>query len=282
MKHLDLFSGIGGFALAAKWMNWETIGFVEIDKFCQKVLTKNFPNIPIHGDIKTFNGTHLRGTVDILTGGFPCQPYSQSGKRKGNEDPRHLWPEMLRIIGEIQPCFIVGENVSGLVNWSGGLVFEQVQTDLENEGYEVTSFLLPACSTGAWHSRERIWFIAYLNSDGFSYGVQRKEKKREGETCNPIDKRTSNHNSIGCKRGNKELQEASTHRHGTQGITPRELRDNWKRDGLPSPTILRVDDGLPNGLDRIKGLGNAVVPHVVLEIYKAIEQLRVNCPSVYH
>jgi DNA (cytosine-5)-methyltransferase 1 len=119
MKHLDLFSGIGGFALAARWMNWETVQFVEIDKYCQKVLAKNFPNVPIHGDIKTFSGEPFRGTVDILTGGFPCQPFSHSGLRNGKDDDRYLWPQMLRVIKEVQPHYIVGENVSGLINGGG-------------------------------------------------------------------------------------------------------------------------------------------------------------------
>lgn len=120
MKVLDLFAGIGGFSLAAHWMGWETVAFVECDKFCQKVLRKNFgQDIEIHDDITTFSGKPFRGRVDIVTGGFPCQPYSSAGARKGTEDERHLWPEMLRVIIEVQPRFIVGENVLGLVNWGG-------------------------------------------------------------------------------------------------------------------------------------------------------------------
>ena len=175
--HLDLFSGIGGFALAARWMGWQTVQFVEIDNFCQKVLTKNFPNVPIHGDIKTFNGESLRGTIDILTGGFPCQPFSAAGKRKGTEDSRHLWPEMLRVIGEVQPSVIVGENVYGLLNWSGGLVFQQVQTDLENLGYSVTPFVLPACGIQAPHRRDRVWFVAH--SGMYRHSDQPGENRRE-------------------------------------------------------------------------------------------------------
>lgn len=116
MRHLDLFSGIGGFALAARWMGWETVQFVELDKFCQRVLEKNFPGVPIHGDIKTFDGTRFRGAVDIVTGGFPCQPFSTAGKRKGKADDRYLWPEMLRVIGEARPTFVVGENVAGIIS----------------------------------------------------------------------------------------------------------------------------------------------------------------------
>lgn len=271
MRHLDLFSGIGGFALAARWMNWQTIGFVEIDKFCQKVLAKNFPNIPIYGDIKEFDGTKLRGTVDILTGGFPCQPYSTSGKRKGTEDPRHLWPEMLRVIGEVQPSFIVGENVSGLVNWSRGLVFDQIQIDLENQGYEVTPYLLPACGTGAWHTRERVWFIAHTYSNGRKYGKLSRQEGCERSTLSQANSHYTNDNGQRFKGGNERMQASQRYGHDKARVTSGELRECWDRDGLPSPTICRVDDGLPNRVDRVKGLGNAVVPQIVFEIYKAIE-----------
>lgn len=110
MKLLDLFAGIGGFSLAAHWMGWETAAFVEWDAFCQKVLKKNFPNVPIFGDIKEFDGTQFTGTVDLICGGFPCQPFSHAGKRKGKDDERYLWKEMLRIIRQIKPAWIVGEN----------------------------------------------------------------------------------------------------------------------------------------------------------------------------
>lgn len=118
MRHLDLFAGIGGFSLAARWMGWETVAMVEINPFCQRVLKHHFPEAELHGDIKEYNG--VRGSVDIITGGFPCQPYSSAGKRKGTDDPRHLWPEMLRVIREVSPSWVVGENVRGLTNWNGG------------------------------------------------------------------------------------------------------------------------------------------------------------------
>jgi len=172
MRHGSLFSGIGGFDLAAEWMGWENVFQVEKDSFCQKVLVKNFPTTKRYGDIKEFDGTQYRGAIDILTGGFPCQPFSTSGKRKGTEDSRYLWPEMLRIIGEIRPTYIVGENVHGLVNWSKGLVLEQVQADLEVQGYEVGSVIIPACGIGAPHGRERVWFIAYRNSEHSALLIQ--------------------------------------------------------------------------------------------------------------
>jgi hypothetical protein len=153
MTHGSLFSGIGGFDLAAEWMGWENKFHCEINPFGQRVLKYYWPNAISYYDIKQTDFTIWRGKLDILTGGFPCQPYSTAGKRKGKEDDRHLWPEMLRAIREIQPRWIVGENVRGLTNWNGGLVFDEVQADLEAEGYEVLPFLLPAAGVGAPHRR---------------------------------------------------------------------------------------------------------------------------------
>jgi DNA (cytosine-5)-methyltransferase 1 len=166
MNHIGLFEGIGGFSLAARWAGWETIAWCEINPFGQKVLKHHFPKATGHDDIKSTDFTIYRGKCDILTGGFPCQPYSAAGKRLGTEDDRHLWPEMLRAIREIQPSYVVGENVRGLTNWNGGLVFDQVQADLEAEGYEVLPFLLPACAVNAPHRRDRIWFVAYSKNKG--------------------------------------------------------------------------------------------------------------------
>lgn len=166
LTQLELFAGIGGFGLAGHWAGIETVCQVEIDPFCQKVLQKNFPNAKRYADVKKFDGKPWRGAVDIISGGFPCQPYSAAGKRLGKEDERHLWPEMLRIIREVRPRWIVGENVFGLVNWSGGLVFDEVQSDLESEEYEVQAFVLPAAAVNAPHRRDRVWFVAYAGGNG--------------------------------------------------------------------------------------------------------------------
>lgn len=160
MNHGSLFSGIGGFDLAAEWMGWTNVFHCEWEEFPRKVLNYHFPKSISYGDIKETDFTIHRGQIDILTGGFPCQPYSSAGKRLGKEDDRHLWPEMLRAIREIQPRWVVGENVRGLVNWNGGLVFEEVQADLENEGYEVQPFILPAAGVNAPHKRDRVWIVA--------------------------------------------------------------------------------------------------------------------------
>ena len=178
MKHGSLFSGIGGFDLAAEWMQWDNVFHCEWNKFGQQVLKYYWPQSISYEDITKTNFTIHRGQIDVLTGGFPCQPYSTAGKRRGKDDERHLWPEMLRAIREIQPRWVVGENVRGLVNWNGGLVFDEVQSDLEIEGFTVIPFLLPACAKNAPHRRDRIWFVAY--SDKCNDG--RRTTKDEGES----------------------------------------------------------------------------------------------------
>jgi DNA (cytosine-5)-methyltransferase 1 len=178
MIHFSLFSGIGGFDLASEWMGWKNYLSCEINEFGNKILEYYWADAYHHRDIHTLTyetidielsrrfGSDWRNDDIILTGGFPCQPYSMAGKRLGKEDERHLFPEMLRIIREVQPKWIVGENVLGIVNWSGGLVFEEVQADLEAQGYEVQSYVLPAVSVNAPHRRDRVWFVAHSKSMG--------------------------------------------------------------------------------------------------------------------
>jgi DNA (cytosine-5)-methyltransferase 1 len=183
MRHGSLFSGIGGFDLAAEWCGWENVFHCEWNTFGQKVLKHHFPNSISYNDITKTDFSIHRGTIDIISGGFPCQPYSSAGKRLGKEDERHLWPEMLRAIREIQPSWVVGENVRGLTNWNGGLVFDEVQTELEAEGYEVLPFLLPACAVNAPHRRDRIWFVAFNTKSSRSAKVG---KILEGESNESI------------------------------------------------------------------------------------------------
>jgi DNA (cytosine-5)-methyltransferase 1 len=302
MRHASLFSGIGGFDLAAQWMGWENVFQVEIDPFCQKVLAKNFPQVKRYGDIKQFNGTEYRGAIDILTGGFPCQPFSSAGKRKGKEDDRYLWPEMLRVIREVQPAYIVGENVYGLINWSKGVVFEQVCADLENEGYQVQPVILPACAVNAPHKRDRIWFIAYSFSIKGNLSVQQRgqEQTQDVDTSGQDESRVTSYTKSFRRqrqdRGNDRPErgllsdgheawcesmrcsKAITNAHtiGLERIeneAQREFtinRNTWDQFPTQSP-VCRRDDGIPNRVDRIKGLGNAIVPQVAYEIFKAIE-----------
>ena len=168
MRHGSLFSGIGGFDLAAEWMGWENVFHCEWMEFPRKVLDYHFPNADSHIDICKTDFTKYANTIDILTGGFPCQPFSLAGKRKGTDDERYLWGEMLRAIQEIKPRFVIAENVFGITNIDGGLVFQQVCLDLEAEGYEVQPFIIPACAKNAPHRRDRCWFIA--NRKDIRYG----------------------------------------------------------------------------------------------------------------
>jgi len=179
VDHGSLFSGIGGFDLASEWMGWENKFHCEWSTFGQTILKYYWKNAISYGDITKTDFTIWRGKIDILTGGFPCQPYSVAGKQEGKDDERHLWPEMLRAIREIRPRWVVGENVRGLVSWNGGLVFEEVQTDLEAEGYEVQPFILPAAAVDAPHRRDRVWFIAYSNHSGESGRTRKDESKSE-------------------------------------------------------------------------------------------------------
>ena len=160
MKHLDLFSGIGGFALAARWAGIETVGFCEIEDFPRKVLAKNFPGVKIHEDIKDLNGEEYKN-IDLITGGYPCQPFSLVGNRQGAKDDRYLWPEMFRIIRQARPRFVVAENVIGHLS----LGFDKVCDDLEAENYEVWPFVIPACAKDAPHKRDRLWILANSQID---------------------------------------------------------------------------------------------------------------------
>ena len=187
MTHGSLFSGIGGFDLAAEWMGWTNLFNCEWEEFPRKVLKHHFPNAKQYGDIREFTATDYAGRIDILTGGFPCQPYSTAGKRKGKEDERHLWPEMLRVIRECSPRWIVGENVRGLVNWNGGLVFEEVCADLETCGYSVQPFVLPACAVNAPHRRDRVWFVAHANDNGTQRTPRRYESESRGKRIQERD-----------------------------------------------------------------------------------------------
>ena len=183
LSHGSLFSGIGGFDLAAEWVGWNNRFHCEWNEFGQRILKHYWPNAESYGDITKTDFTIWRGRIDVLTGGFPCQPYSLAGKRLGKDDERHLWPEMLRAIHEISPRYIVGENVAGLLSWNGGLVFDEVQTDLEAAGYEILPVILPACAVNAPHKRERVWFIAHARNDG-QHGTENGQSDFKGNDCN--------------------------------------------------------------------------------------------------
>lgn len=292
MKHGSLFSGIGGFDLASQWMGWENIFHCEWNEFGQKVLKHYWPLAISYNDITKTDFTIHRGAIDILTGGFPCQPYSVAGKRLGKEDERHLWPHMLRAIQEIQPTWVVGENVRGLVSWNGGMVFDEVQSDLETKGYEVIPFILPAAGVNAPHRRDRIWFIAYSenfrrrrlpNESGEErtygsnelFGKQSTVQGRNGAVTNPTTERI---------QGSWTDWQQKSQPHAEQKLPMRShTRTDWENWPV-SPPLCVGNDGLPTQLDgitvskwrneSIKAAGNAIVPQVALQIFKAIEQFQ--------
>ena len=227
MKHGSLFSGIGGFDLASEWMGWENVFHCEWNEFGKKVLHHYWPNAESFDDITKTDFTKYANKIDILTGGFPCQPYSQAGKRQGKEDERHLWPHMLRAIREIKPKYIVGENVFGLLNWNGGMVFDEVHSDLEFEGYEVQAVVIPAAAVNAPHGRDRVWFVAAntkLKSTGSNGGTNDEtegnvRRGNEGDVFGTLRGNgiTSDTDSIGNRGGTK--QSSAAHKQGRSGKT---------------------------------------------------------------
>ena len=264
LRTIDTFSGIGGFSYGLERLcgGFETVAFVEQDKFCQKILRKHWPDVPIHDDIRTFPTDGL-GRIDLLCGGFPCQPWSTAGKREGHEDSlnRDLWPEMARIIQELRPRYVIGENVRGFVNEPMGLA--RTLTDLDSLGYQSTYWILPAASVGAPHRRDRVWIVAHAYSDSEPDGTlnagprsgelvadtKRIGQSRSGESVRPID--------------TKENQNGKT--GGADYGSQRD--EGW---WITEPSVGRVAHGIPNRVDRLKALGNAVVSQVVAQIGKAI------------
>jgi len=196
LKILDLFSGLGGFSLGLERTGkYKTVAFCEIDKYCTLLLQKHWKGVKIYNDVKkiTKEGFEADGIEypDIITGGFPCQPFSVAGKQKGTSDDRHLWPEMFRIIKAFKPRFVIGENVPGIVNIQDGVVFETVCTDLESQGYEVQPFNIPAAAVGAPHQRKRIWIIATLGDSKYN-GSSTNEIGRRNEEINEWTKKRQN------------------------------------------------------------------------------------------
>ena len=209
LKLLDLFSGIGGFSLGLESTGYfETIAFVEKDKFCQQVLKKNFKDIPIESEVRDVKGE--RYAADIITGGFPCQPFSVAGKRRGTDDDRYLWDETIRIIRECKARWFIGENVEGIINIQDGMVLRQVQDDLEKEGFQVQCLVIPASGIGAWHQRKRVWILAYSKHNGShrSKGNETIESSNQSKEWLFIrdDQDVSNTNTGFSVRENEEVQ----------------------------------------------------------------------------
>ena len=298
LKVLDLFSGIGGFSLGLESTgHFETIAFCEKDQFCQKVLQKNFKNIPIEGDVRNVKGEKYK--ADVVTGGFPCQPFSVAGKRKGTDDDRYLWDETIRVVRECKPKYFIGENVEGLINIQEGLVLRQVQTDLEKEGFEVQCLVIPASGIGAWHQRKRVWIIGCNVSNSDSR--MRRRWGAIGESgANEIwgfystkEKQSSNDirsKTIGCNDILGEKNVSNTNSKGSQrlGIQSDNLQKGNKTTINSNNTIKKQQTwwqtqselcGVPNGVsyeldknraNRVKSLGNSIVPQIARELGKAI------------
>jgi len=274
LKLLDLFSGIGGFSLGLESTEFfETIAFVEKDKFCQKVLKKNFNNIPIEEDIRNVKGD--RYAADVITGGFPCQPFSIAGKRKGTDDDRYLWDETIRVIRECKPRWFIGENVEGIINIQEGMVLRQVQSDLEEEGFEVQCIIIPASGIGAWHQRKRVWILAYSNNNG-SYRSQRNETKQSSNEQKDRlsfrdDKDVPNTNNKRLQGFNSE-QLTSKQKLGFTSNKNNERRKTWWQTqsefcGVPNGVSYELDKDRAN---RIKSLGNSIVPLIARQLGLAI------------
>lgn len=271
LSHGSLFSGIGGFDLAAQWMGWNNVFQVEKDDWCRKVLAKNFPKTERFADIKDFTGHEYTNRIDVISGGFPCQPFSVAGQRKGKDDDRYLWEEMLRVIATIKPTYVVGENVTGII----GLALDTVLSDLEAQDYTTETFVIPACSKNAWHRRDRVWIVAYANSIG------RQDEQKEngksvcnGERNNSIEKQGREQQQCGTGKSSSVFPDTTTQdaknngkpiTDGTELFAPK-CSSWWEAE----PGVGRVVDGLPGRVDRLKGLGNAIVPQVAYEIFSAI------------
>lgn len=249
MNALSLFSGIGGLDIAAEWAGFKTVAFCERDKFCKAVLTKHWPNVRIFDDVRNIDTSELP-RIELLHGGYPCQPFSVAGRQRGKDDDRHLWPAMLSVIEATRPTWVVAENVKGHIT----IGLDDVLRGLEGAGYAARSFVIPACAVGANHTRERVFTVAYASSDG----------RNDSAWCASIGEANADEaqgqdetgNSKRCRRLRAELDRRSY--------------EAWGR-GV-EPGIRREVDGVRNRMDRLKSLGNAVVPQQAYPIFAAIAE----------
>jgi len=272
--HIDLFSGIGGFALAANAAGFRTSVFCEQDDYCAGVLNRHWPSVPVIRDIREFDGSKWRG-ADLLTGGFPCQPFSQAGEQRGTSDDRHLWPEMFRVIKEARPRWILGENVAGIIK----MALDGVCADLESENYTVQSLDIPACSVNAPHRRHRLWIVAHSNIKGLEGHPRNESCERERER---------ERGWINCQGWSSGLM-ANSYRFREQvpatgnkptkqmsRSTRKDMDEKYIRDpkGIlrrVEPRICGVAHGIPHRTHRLKALGNAIVPQVAYEIIRLMD-----------
>ena len=272
MRVLDLFSGSGGFAIAAEMAGgFETVAFCEADPACRRVLARHWPGVPIHDDVRNLRGEQV-GAVDVVCGGFPCQPFSVAGKRRGSEDDRHLWPEMLRVIEETRPAWVLGENVTGLI----GLALDGVLADLEAAGYASRTFVVPACAVDAPHRRDRVWIVAYAGHDagraegdgwdwqcGCVMGNPHVARQQQPQGCGAEQRRRDCHSggAVG-HTDRKGPQEHPRQRGDTRPQQPAAVGAGWcgsewlacsdgktRRVPGPQPGLRGMADGIPAGVD---------------------------------
>ncbi len=307
LTHLSLFSGIGGMDLAAEWAGFRTVGQCEFADYPTKVLEKHWPDVPRWRDIRTltrgdFYAKTGRRTVDVISGGFPCQPFSTAGKRRGKEDDRYLWPEMLRVVSKLRPTWVVGENVAGIIN----MALDTTISDLEAQGYAVQPIVLPACAIGAPHQRNRVAILAHAGHNVFS-GRESAEEGSAGQTCNEPESCGGYVANTHCIRPGKNNNQPDLNKKwdnktqkSTGGTEPRRIRPSGSnvpntnsqgRERLRSagtkritqppcgnwwdaePNVGRVANGVPNRVDRLRCLGNAVVPQQFYPIFQAIADI---------
>ena len=269
MTHLSLFSGIGGLDLAAEWAGFATVGQCEFADYPTKVLEKHWPDVPRWRDIRTLTKESFyertgQRTVDVISGGFPCQPFSVAGKQKGKNDDRYLWPEMLRVIRELRPHCVVGENVPGIIKIAAG----QVVKDLERAGYHVVVFHYEAASVGAWHRRARVFFVGL--ADVADTACKRIQGHAAICTAKPAER--SRQMQSDAESGNEDVYDAmcSGRAGDARWKQLQELADG--RCWAAEPDVGRVAHGIPARVDRLKCLGNAVVPQQAYPIFKALAE----------
>jgi DNA (cytosine-5)-methyltransferase 1 len=286
MKVLDLFSGIGGFSLGLEAAGFETAAFCEYDQEAQKVLRKNWPDVPIFSDVRTLTKQELHDNgiqdIGLICGGYPCQPFSLAGERRGAEDDRHLWPEMFRLVQELRPTWVIGENVAGHINMG----LDEVLADLETEGYTARTFVIPACAVDAHHRRDRVWTVAHTSS-GSGRDSESVIGRQDNETERPQDTNTivrSSKNVANSERWASDSLSNNRSNKKVEGKQRQETRDfdrSSSRQNVPDserqrpvwrtePDVGRVANGVPRRSHRLKQLGNAVVPQVVEQIAKSI------------
>ena len=273
MRHLDLCSGIGGFALGFQWAALsKPVMFCDTEEWCRKVLAKHWPDVPISTDVKELaNEPRQIPAFDILTAGYPCQPFSLAGERKGTEDDRHIWPHIFEIVACKRPTWCVFENVYGHV--SMGL--DEVLSDLEGEGYAARPFVVPACSVDAPHRRDRLWVIAQNVADTRHRRRRNQRIIERGEDTQ--GRRPTDSDQVG---GSSEQPTLVAHANGKglqgqrqkpSGVSTKQQNTSnacwWK----PEPPVGRVANGIPRRMDRLRGLGNAIVPQIAMKIALAIK-----------